>query len=64
MLQAVGRVTAQAGLQSQLAVEEFMACGLGVCWTCVVPVRMNGDIKHARACTEGPVFSGEAMAWQ
>ncbi len=63
MLSAVGRAAAAAGVPSRLAVEEFMACGLGVCWTCVLPVRTNGAVKHLRACTEGPVFLGEALAW-
>jgi dihydroorotate dehydrogenase electron transfer subunit len=63
MLRAVGEVAAAQGVPSQLAVEEFMACGIGVCWTCVLPVRSNGSIKHLRSCTEGPVFEGEAIAW-
>ncbi len=63
MLRAVAGVAAEAGVPSQLAVEEFMACGIGVCWTCVLPVRANGTLKHARSCTDGPVFEGEAVAW-
>ncbi|HJT37473.1 MAG TPA: dihydroorotate dehydrogenase electron transfer subunit [Actinomycetota bacterium] len=63
MLRAVAALASEAGVPSQLAVEEFMACGIGVCWTCVLPVRTNGALKHARSCTEGPVFSGEAIAW-
>lgn len=60
MLKAVGTA---AGVPTQLAVEEFMACGIGVCWTCVVPVRANGSVAHSRVCTEGPVFEGAALAW-
>ena len=60
MLEAVA---AAAPVRAQLAVEEFMACGLGVCWTCVLPVRVGNDVKHLRACTEGPVFAAEAVAW-
>jgi dihydroorotate dehydrogenase electron transfer subunit len=63
MLRAVAGVAAEAGVPSQLAVEEFMACGIGVCWTCILPVRSNATLKHARSCTDGPVFDGEAVAW-
>jgi dihydroorotate dehydrogenase electron transfer subunit len=63
MLRAVSEVAAAHGVPSQLAVEEFMACGIGVCWTCVLPVRTNGSLKHARSCTEGPVFEGASVAW-
>jgi len=63
MLRATAAVAAESNVPSQLAVEEFMACGIGVCWTCVLPVRANGSLKHQRSCTEGPVFAGEAIAW-
>ena len=63
MLRAVAACAAEAGVLSQLAVEEFMACGIGVCWTCILPVRSNGAVKHARSCTDGPVFEGEVVAW-
>jgi dihydroorotate dehydrogenase electron transfer subunit len=63
MLRATAAVAAENNVPSQLAVEEFMACGIGVCWTCVLPVRANGSLKHLRSCTEGPVFEGEAIAW-
>lgn len=63
MLRATAAVAAENNVPSQLAVEEFMACGIGVCWTCVLPVRTNGSLKHQRSCTEGPVFEGEAIAW-
>ncbi len=60
MLEAVARVST---VPTQVAVEEFMACGIGVCWTCVFGVRVDGAIKHLRSCTEGPVFDGADIAW-
>jgi dihydroorotate dehydrogenase electron transfer subunit len=61
MLSAVS--SAAGDTPVQVAVEEFMACGIGVCWTCVLPVRANGGLKHARSCTDGPVFAGAEVAW-
>jgi dihydroorotate dehydrogenase electron transfer subunit len=64
MLAAVATIARSAGVPSYIAVEEAMACGVGVCMTCVLPVRPRGagtDIRMARACTEGPVFPGDAV---
>ena len=64
MLRAVARVAEAAGAVSQLAVEESMACGIGVCMTCVLPVvRADGATTMARSCVEGPVFAGDALRW-
>ena len=64
MLRAVAAVAARRGLPSQCAVEESMACGIGVCMTCVLPVRgTDGVTRMVRACTEGPVFDGAAVRW-
>lgn len=63
MLEAVSAGCNDLGLPCEIAVEEFMACGLGVCWTCVIPVNGAGESRYLRSCTEGPVFDGEAVAW-
>jgi dihydroorotate dehydrogenase electron transfer subunit len=39
-----------------------MACGIGVCMTCVLPVvGADGRSRFARSCTEGPVFGGDRV---
>lgn len=64
MLRAVHEVCARHGAQSYLAVEEAMACGIGVCMTCVLPVvGSDGTTRMTRSCVEGPVFSGDALRW-
>jgi dihydroorotate dehydrogenase electron transfer subunit len=45
MLAAVSRVAATAGVPCQVAVEEQMACGTGICFSCVVPVGGSGGLK-------------------
>jgi dihydroorotate dehydrogenase electron transfer subunit len=65
MLRAVHEVAERAGATSQLAVEESMACGIGVCMTCVLPVRWpDGSTRMTRACVEGPVFAGDRLRWE
>ena len=63
MLEAISATARELGLACEVAVEEFMACGIGVCWTCVVGVHANGSVAYQRSCTEGPVFDGKAVAW-
>jgi dihydroorotate dehydrogenase electron transfer subunit len=52
-------------IPAQMAVEELMACGLGMCLTCVVPVTeaRGGAVVNARACVEGPVFNASRVQW-
>jgi dihydroorotate dehydrogenase electron transfer subunit len=45
-------------------VEEAMACGVGVCMTCVLPViGSDGITRMSRSCVDGPVFRGESVRW-
>jgi dihydroorotate dehydrogenase electron transfer subunit len=68
MLEAVYAVSAAAyngqGIPTQLAVEESMACGIGVCMTCVLPViGDDGQTSMLRSCIDGPVFAGDRIRW-
>jgi dihydroorotate dehydrogenase electron transfer subunit len=64
MLAAVASTAAEVGAHSQCAVEEAMACGIGVCMTCVLPVRgADGVTRMVRSCTDGPVFRGSDVRW-
>ena len=64
MLQAVADQAGELGLPSQVAVEESMACGIGVCMTCVLPVvGDDGQTRMVRSCVEGPVFLGDRVRW-
>jgi dihydroorotate dehydrogenase electron transfer subunit len=64
MLRAVSELAAQRGIPAQVAVEESMACGIGVCMTCVLPViGDDGVSRMVRSCVEGPVFLGDRVRW-
>lgn len=45
------------GIEGQVALEQQMACGLGMCQCCVREFRVQGEIVHKRVCWEGPVFA-------
>jgi dihydroorotate dehydrogenase electron transfer subunit len=64
MLEAVAKLAARYNQPSQVSVERVMGCGLGGCYSCVVPVK-HGD-EHAnlvRSCISGPVFDGAELVW-
>ena len=64
MLRAISELTANTDVVHQCAVEESMACGVGICMTCVLPVRdESGVIKMTRSCIDGPVMDGAAIEW-
>ena len=64
MLRAVSEQCAELKIPVQVAVEERMACGIGVCFTCVVPViGRDGLVRNKRACMDGPVFNGARIDW-
>jgi dihydroorotate dehydrogenase electron transfer subunit len=64
MLAAVAALAETAGAWSQCAVEESMACGIGICMTCVLPVvGADGVTRMLRSCVEGPVFRGDRVRW-
>ena len=65
MLRAVAEYCLSRVIPCQVAVEEMMACGLGVCWTCAVPMiaKDGRGWWNVRACLEGPVFNGARIWW-
>ena len=64
MLAAITEIANAKGIMHQCAVEESMACGIGVCMTCVIPVRdSSGVIKMLRSCIDGPVMDGANVIW-
>ncbi len=64
MLRQVTALARRYDIPVQAAVEEAMACGFGVCMTCVLPVvGSDGITRMARSCVDGPVFRGEQVRW-
>jgi len=64
MLASVAEVSTARKVFSQCSVEESMACGIGVCMTCVLPViGDDGVTRMLRSCVEGPIFRGDRVRW-
>jgi len=64
MLSAITDIANRYGVMHQCSVEESMACGIGVCMTCVLPVEgRDGITRMVRTCIEGPVMDGSKVTW-
>jgi dihydroorotate dehydrogenase electron transfer subunit len=64
MLAAVSRLTGRFNRRCEVSVERVMGCGLGGCYSCVVPVRDESGHQHfVRSCIGGPVFDGADLVW-
>lgn len=64
MLAAITKIADQFDVVHQCAVEESMACGVGICMTCVLPVENeDGSISNLRSCIDGPVMDGSKVQW-
>jgi dihydroorotate dehydrogenase electron transfer subunit len=64
MLRQVTSLARRYDIPVQVAVEELMACGIGVCMTCVLPVvGTDGITRMVRSCIDGPIFRGEQVRW-
>jgi dihydroorotate dehydrogenase electron transfer subunit len=64
MLAAAARTAARHGRPCQVSVERMMGCGLGGCYSCVVPMRAgDGRFHHVRSCINGPVLPADQVLW-
>ncbi len=66
MMRAVAVLCEKYGMPCQVCMERMMACGMGTCQSCVVPVRDATDPEGWRyrlCCTDGPVFDSRQVIW-
>jgi dihydroorotate dehydrogenase electron transfer subunit len=64
MLAAVAHLAARYRVRCEVSVERVMGCGLGGCYSCVVPVRGDDGRPHfVRSCVNGPVFDAASLVW-
>jgi len=61
MLQAAARVAQSFDLPCQVSLEEYMACAVGGCAGCAVPIHTEQGIAMKRVCVDGPVFDANQV---
>jgi dihydroorotate dehydrogenase electron transfer subunit len=60
MLAAIHYLCLKENIRCQVSVESVMACGMGACLGCAVPLKAGG---YAHACSDGPVFEAGELLW-
>jgi dihydroorotate dehydrogenase electron transfer subunit len=64
MMEAVANLAIARGLPCEVSLETPMACGIGICFSCVAKVRQpDGEWDYKRTCVEGPVFDARKIVW-
>ena len=64
MLAATASTAARFGCRCEVSVERIMGCGLGGCYSCVVPMLgSDGKFHHRRSCLAGPVLAADQIRW-
>jgi dihydroorotate dehydrogenase electron transfer subunit len=60
LMKAVAELGSDHHMPVQVSMDQYMACGTGVCLGCICEAE---DGSHLRACREGPVFKAEELKW-
>lgn len=63
MMRAVAELGAEFGRRVFVSLEQVMGCGMGGCYSCVVPIHQGAHSHFVRSCTDGPVFDASMLVW-
>jgi dihydroorotate dehydrogenase electron transfer subunit len=64
MMHAVARICEQLEVACLASLETPMACGIGICFSCVAKVKQpDGSWDWKRTCVEGPIFDATKIEW-
>ena len=64
MLHALTKLAAKWRVPCQVSLETPMACGVGICFSCVTKVRTADGWDYKRVCVDGPVFEASQLVWE
>ncbi len=63
MLNALAALATEWNVPCDVSLETPMACGLGICFSCVAPVKTPDGWDYKRVCMDGPVFDAAKLCW-
>ncbi len=63
MMAAVSALSKKYGIPCEVSLETPMACGIGICFTCVAKIGSEKDWDYKRTCVEGPIFDAQEIVW-
>jgi dihydroorotate dehydrogenase electron transfer subunit len=64
LLKNASQISAEMQILHYCSLEAYMACGIGVCHGCAVPIGSKEDWNYRRVCKEGPVFNSAEVMWE
>jgi dihydroorotate dehydrogenase electron transfer subunit len=63
MLHALAQQAEARHIPCHVSLETPMACGVGICFSCVTPVKTTDGWDYKRVCVEGPIFEAKNLCW-
>jgi dihydroorotate dehydrogenase electron transfer subunit len=63
MLRALAKLADEWKVPCQVSLETPMACGIGICFSCVTAVKVGDGWDYKRVCVDGPVFDAACLQW-
>lgn len=66
MLKFLSKYAEEKNIPCQVSMEERMACGIGACVGCVVPIKTGAaenEWTYKKVCKDGPVFDSKEVIW-
>jgi dihydroorotate dehydrogenase electron transfer subunit len=65
MMKAITDISKKFNIYHHASIEESMACGIGICMVCVIPIfdESIGAYRMERTCISGPIVDAETVAW-
>ena len=63
MLHALAKIAQAWNVPCDVSLETPMACGVGICFSCVTRVRTSDGWDYHRVCVEGPIFDAACLEW-
>jgi len=65
MLAQVAEIAKEKNIDCQISMERRMACGIGICQSCVIECRIEGtsETVYKLCCEDGPVFDSKEVVF-
>lgn len=64
MMEVVAAWAEARQIPCEVSLEERMACGIGLCLTCVCKTKSGDGFEHSRSCLDGPVYDSRRIVWR
>jgi dihydroorotate dehydrogenase electron transfer subunit len=64
MLRALAKLAEEWKVPCHVSLETPMACGVGICFSCVTAVKVGGGWDYKRVCVDGPVFDASGLMFE